>query len=98
MLQTTRTVRTEIGMAAATGEIVPASRDTPIDKPRRIFLLSPANANGVRARMILSDRAKFNLAVRLRNGGLPLGELFSFISGLYFRGKLAYAQVFGNSD
>jgi hypothetical protein len=98
MLQTTRTVRTEIGMAAATGEIVPASRDTPIEKPRRIFLLSPANANGVRARMILSDRAKFNLAVRLRNGGLPLGELFSFISGLYFRGKLAYAQAFGNSD
>lgn len=25
---------------------------------------------------------------------MPLGELFSFISGLYFRGKLAYAQAF----
>jgi hypothetical protein len=48
--------------------------------------------------MILSDRAKFDLAVRLRNEGLPLGELFSFISGLYFRGKLAYAEAFGNSD
>ena len=25
---------------------------------------------------------------------MPLGELFSFVSGLYFRGKLAYAQAF----
>lgn len=44
--------------------------------------------------MILSDRAQFALAARLRQEGLPLGELFSFISGLYFRGKLAYAQAF----
>jgi hypothetical protein len=48
--------------------------------------------------MILRDRAKFDLAVRLRNEGLPLGELFSFISGLYFRGKLAYAEAFGNKE
>jgi hypothetical protein len=61
---------------------------------KRVFLLSPANASGIRAKMILSDRAQFGLAVRLRQGGLPLGELFSFISGLYFRGKLAYAQAF----
>src|SRR5262249_44470841 len=26
-----------------------------------------------------------------------LGEVFSFLSGLYFRGKLAYAQAFGRS-
>lgn len=44
--------------------------------------------------MILSDRAQFALAARLRDGGLPLGEIFSFISGLYFRGKLAYARAF----
>lgn len=62
--------------------------------PRRIFLLSPANAGGLRAQMILSDRAQFALAARLRREGLPLGEIFSFISGLYFRGKLAYAQAF----
>lgn len=62
--------------------------------PHRIFLLSPANAGGVRAKMIMSENAKFVLARRLRNDGLPIGELFSFISGLYFRGKLAYAQRF----
>jgi hypothetical protein len=60
--------------------------------------LSPANAGGVRAKMILSDRAQFNLAMRLRRDGLPLGEIFSFISGLYFRGKLAYARAFGASE
>lgn len=98
MIRTTQTVRTGVGRAAASNEIVPASRNTPIETTRRIFLLSPANANGLRARMILSDRATFGLAVRLRSGGLPLGELFSFISGLYFRGKLAYAQTFGKSD
>jgi hypothetical protein len=72
--------------------------DVPSHEPGRVFLLSPANANGVRAKMILSDRAQFGLAVRLRKGGLPLGELFSFISGLYFRGKLAYAQAFAPND
>ena len=34
------------------------------------------------------------MARRLRNQGVPLGEVFSFISGLYFRGKLAYAEKF----
>jgi hypothetical protein len=46
--------------------------------------------------MIMSENAKFILARRLRNDGLPLGELFSFISGLYFRGKLAYARTFAS--
>jgi len=64
--------------------------------PHRIFLLSPANAGGIRAKMIMSENSKFILARRLRNDGLPLGELFSFISGLYFRGKLAYAQTFAS--
>jgi hypothetical protein len=62
----------------------------------RIFLLSPANAGGLRARMIMSENARFILARRLRNDGLPIGELFTFISGLYFRGKLAYAQNFAS--
>jgi hypothetical protein len=64
--------------------------------PQRIFLLSPANAGGVRAKMIMSENARFVLARRLHNDGLPLGELFSFISGLYFRGKLAYARAFAS--
>ncbi len=62
--------------------------------PSRIFLLSPANTAGVRARMVTSDKASFDLAVRLRSQGAPLGEVFSFMSGLYFRGKLAYAEAF----
>ena len=61
---------------------------------RRIFLLSPANAGGERAAMLFRPGASFDLAVRLRAGGAPLGEAFAFISGLYFRGKLAYAQAF----
>jgi hypothetical protein len=37
------------------------------------------------------------MATRLRDGGVPLGELFSFMSSLYFRGKLAYARAFSNA-
>jgi hypothetical protein len=65
--------------------------------PRRIFLLSPANAAGIRARIVASENASFELALRLRSEGAPLGEVFSFISGLYFRGKLAYAQRFAEA-
>jgi hypothetical protein len=61
----------------------------------RIFLLSPAYAGGQRARMIMSERAQFDLARRLRSDKPPtLGEVFAFLSGLYFRGKLAYANAF----
>src|SRR5947209_3210850 len=56
----------------------------------RVFLLSPAYAGGQRARMIMSERAEFELARRLRSENRPtLGEVFTFLSGLYFRGKLA---------
>lgn len=65
--------------------------------PPRIFLLSPANSGGQRARMVMSERASFDLAVKLRQGGAPLGEVFSFLSGLYFRGKLAYARAFASA-
>jgi len=64
----------------------------------RIFLLSPAYAGGERARMILRDEAKFELARKLRcKKGVPIAEVFSFLSGLYFRGKLAYATAFARS-
>ena len=60
-----------------------------------IFLLSPANCGGRRAGQIMSDRAEFPLARRLRSAdGAPLGDVFAFMSGLYFRGKLAYARCF----
>jgi hypothetical protein len=64
--------------------------------PPRVFLLSPANSGGERAQLLCSPRAAFDLARRLRGPeGATLGEVFSFLSGLYFRGKLAYAQAFG---
>src|SRR5437762_13277412 len=46
--------------------------------------------------MILRDRATFELAVRLQQQGAPLGEIYAFMSGLYFRGKLAYAEAFAS--
>ena len=61
----------------------------------RIFLLSPANCGGVRAQMVMSPAAQFALARQLRDPlGASLGDVFSFVSGLYFRGKLAYARRF----
>jgi hypothetical protein len=61
---------------------------------QRIFLLSPAYAGGERARMILRHQAQFELAQKLRGKGAPIAEVFTFLSGLYFRGKIAYATVF----
>jgi len=61
----------------------------------QIFLLSPAYAGGERARMILRDQAQFPLARKLRGkSGAPIWEVFTFLSGLYFRGKIAYANAF----
>jgi hypothetical protein len=65
----------------------------------RIFILSPANCNGARARQVLSLQAEFPLARELRSStGAPLGDVFSFVSGLYFRGKLTYARRFAAPD
>ena len=71
-----------------------AKRPSPARQIQRIFLLSPANAAGLRANLVVSDTAKFPLAQRLRQVGVSLGEIFTFISGLYFRGKLTYAKAF----
>lgn len=62
----------------------------------RIFLLSPANAGGLRAKSILGPSGRSALAERLRADGAPLGEIFTFLSGLYFRGKLTYAQAYAD--
>jgi hypothetical protein len=45
--------------------------------------------------MLLKPGATAVQAEKLRAGTLTLGEAFSFMSSLYFRGKLAYAQAFG---
>jgi hypothetical protein len=60
----------------------------------RVFVLSPANCNGVRAQWLHRKNSRSDLAQRLRSPGAPLGEVFTFLSALYFRGKLAYARAF----
>jgi hypothetical protein len=63
----------------------------------RIFLLSPAKFGGVRTSLLLRESAEFDLSVRLRQGTANIGEVYAFLSGLYFRGKLAYARAFGSA-
>lgn len=60
-----------------------------------IFLLSPANCSGKRAGYLLNGKSASPLAERLRSrSGATIGEVFTFMSALYFRGKLAYASAF----
>lgn len=59
-----------------------------------IFLLSPADCRGRRAAMLANGDAQFALAQQLQAHGAPLGEVFAFLSALYFRGKLSYARRF----
>jgi len=61
---------------------------------RRVFILSPARVDGRRAGYLLRPGAAFPLAQRFQCEGLPLAEAFTFSSGLYFRGKITYAQRF----
>jgi hypothetical protein len=63
----------------------------------RVFLLSPAKAGGKRHSLLVREQASFDLAIRLRQGTATIGDVYSFMSGLYFRGKMAYAEAFGNA-
>jgi hypothetical protein len=63
----------------------------------RVFLLSPAHSSGRRAALLTRPGASFDLARRVQNGDATLGEVFTFCSGLYFRGKLAYARRFADA-
>jgi hypothetical protein len=65
---------------------------------RRIFLLSPAKVSGVRAGLLLNPHTPFALARQFREQGLPLADIFTFASGLYFRGKITYARRFAQPD
>jgi hypothetical protein len=61
----------------------------------RIFLLSPARLDGKRAQFLFHPVTMFPAARALHSAeGASIGEIFSFLSGLYFRGKLAYAEAF----
>ena len=61
----------------------------------KIFLLSPANLSGTRAKQLASPRASFPTALRFRSpNGVAIADAFEFMSSLYFRGKIAYARHF----
>jgi hypothetical protein len=62
-----------------------------------VFLLSPAFCGGRRAAILLNPRSPAVTSQALRAGTLSLGGAFTFMSGLYFRGKLAYAERFGRA-
>jgi hypothetical protein len=64
----------------------------------RFFLLSPAHSGGKRAAMLVRPAATFELARQVQIGAATLGDVFSFCSGLYFRGKLTYAHRFAASQ
>jgi len=71
------------------------TRETAGTNPGKIFLLSPASLNGERAKLLLSPGARSETAQRMRSPeGAPLEEVFTFVSSLYFRGKLTYARHF----
>ena len=80
------------GQSARSTSVPVSAPDAP---PCRVFLLSPANTAGIRARLLFNTNAAFDIAKRVREpAGAPIGEVFSFLSGLYFRGKLGYASAF----
>jgi hypothetical protein len=55
--------------------------------PRRVFLLSPASIAGIRGRLVMRESAASEMAVRLRQDGVPLGELFSFMLAIQMDGS-----------
>lgn len=66
--------------------------------PARIFLLSPANLSGVRGSRILEGTCGAGFMYRLlRDETVPLGDVYEFISSLYYRGKRRYAWTFGRA-
>jgi hypothetical protein len=51
--------------------------------------------NGERAKLLLAPGARSETARQMRTPeGAPLEEVFTFVSSLYFRGKLTYARRF----
>jgi hypothetical protein len=69
--------------------------DFDAETPPTVFLLSPASLNGERARQLLDPGARFAAAALYRSPeGVPVADAFTFVSSLYFRGKIAYARHF----
>jgi hypothetical protein len=87
-------------MAASPPELKPAAVQNAAAESKRapahrVFLLSPADCSGLRARLLQRPDPTHDLGRRLHGEeGAPVGEVFAFVSSLYFRGKLAYARAF----
>jgi hypothetical protein len=64
---------------------------------KKIFLLSPANASGKRAGYLTSGKSSLSTEFRSTEG-CALSEAYAFMSSLYFRGKLAYSQKYGDQS
>jgi hypothetical protein len=70
-----------------------------MDREPLVMLLSPAKLNGKRGRLLFNPEAEFSVARELRSSaGAPLADVFSFVSGLYFRGKVGYAREFARTN
>jgi hypothetical protein len=83
---------TRVGGGSSSGRRSPDPAPVP-----RVFLLSPANVAGARAGLLLNPRATFALARQFHRAGLALADVFTFASGLYFRGKITYARRFARA-
>lgn len=64
---------------------------------RTVFLLSPAYCGGRRAEILLNPKSSAATVLEFRSGSMTLGRAFAFMSGLYFRGKMVYAERFGEA-
>jgi hypothetical protein len=60
-----------------------------------VFLISPARCGGPRAELLASSH-RIELARQLRHGSASIGDVFAWLSALYFRGKLTYARRFAS--
>jgi hypothetical protein len=62
-----------------------------------VFIISPAHADGRRGQLLRRGRSNASVAHALASpAGAPLGDVFTFMSGLYFRGKRKYAETFAD--
>ena len=61
-----------------------------------VFVLSPARCSGERAAQLVRSK-RSALGRQLREQTAPLGAVFTWLSALYFRGKLTYAQRFASA-
>jgi hypothetical protein len=61
-----------------------------------VFLLSPARCGGPRAAQ-LARSTQSELGRQLRVNAAELGDVFAWLSALYFRGKLTYARRFARA-